>query len=465
MHFRVRYAAAVSEPYRIAGAAGFWGDRDDALLDQVRHGAVDAVMLDYLAEVTMSILRRQLERDQKAGWARDFVTALAPALPIVHERGIRVVTNAGGMNPRAAAEAVLELARGLGIGDLCVGIVSGDDLGGRLDELFARGVSVEHLDTGQPLAPLRQRVLSANAYLGADPIAEAIRRGAQIVITGRTTDSALALGPLLAHYGWAPDDWGRRAAGVVAGHLLECGGQASGGNFCGGWQDVPDLERLGYPIAEVEPGGDFVLTKHAALGGLINPAVVKEQLLYELGDPRAYVTPDCIADFTSIALEDLGGDRVRVSGVRGRPSPDSLKVSICVMGGYRCVATLTFVWPDAERRARETARILLARCELRGIELEAHAVDLIGISSAHGRLATLPAAEPPEVLLRVAVRTRDRKQAERFAREVPPLMLDGMPGVAPGPGLGGRPDVQPIVDFWPAAVPRSEVEAKVEVLG
>lgn len=451
-------------PYRIAGASGFWGDRNDALFDQVKHGPVDAVMLDYLAEVTMSILRRQKLADPEAGWARDFVTALEPALPIVRERGIRVVTNAGGMNPAACARAVAELCRKHGASGMRIGVVSGDDLHDRLDDLLASGHELRHLDTGEPLAPVRSRVLSANAYLGADPVADAIRAGAQIVITGRTTDSALALGPLLAHFGWAADDWDRRAAGVVAGHLLECGGQASGGNFAGGWRQVPRLEALGYPIAEVEASGELVLTKHASLGGLVTPAVVKEQLLYEIGDPRAYLTPDVSADFTSIELEDLGGDRVRVFGVRGSPAPDTLKLSLTVGGGHRTLALLSFGWPEPVERARETADLLLSRCRRIGIELEAHQVDLIGLSALHGPMAPQPCEPPNEILLRVAVRTARREDAQRFTREIAPLVLDGVPGIASGPGFGGRPEVQPIVDFWPALLPRALVTPQVEVI-
>ncbi len=313
---------------------------------------------------------------------------------------------------------------------------------------------------------MREHVESANAYLGAAPIVEALRQGARIVITGRTTDSALALGPLVAHFDWAPDDYDRLAAGVVAGHLLECGAQASGGNFAGGYTEVPSLDRVGYPIAEVEASGDFVLTKHAALGGLVVPAVVKEQLLYEIGDPRAYLTPDVIADFTSIQLTDLGNDRVRVSGVRGSAPPATLKVSITVAGGYRTAATLTFVWPDAVARARATEALLLERIRQRGIEIEAHHVALIGVDGAHGPMApALPAGfEPNEVLLRMAVRTKDRDNALGFAREIAPLILCGVPGAASGPGFGGRPEPQPIVDFWPALVPAAEVHPEVKVL-
>jgi len=455
-----------TEPYRIAGASGFWGDREDALAEQVRGGPVDAVMLDYLAEVTMSILRRQLQRDPKAGWAKDFVVALEPVLALIVERGIRIVTNAGGMNPRACAEAVAACARKLGHRGLAVGVVAGDDLFERVDDLMAHGTSLAHLDTGQALAEVRPHVQSANAYLGAEPIARALRQGAGIVVTGRTTDSALALGPLLAHFGWRHDDWDKRAAGVVAGHLLECGAQVSGGNFAGGWPDVPRLEEVGFPIAEVEASGDFVLTKHASSGGMVTAASVKEQLLYEIGDPRAYLTPDTTADFTSIRLDDLGADRVRVSGVKGTPPPAQLKVSITVAGGFRTAALLTFVWPHAVERARAAEQLLLARCQRLGIELEAHHVDLIGISGAHGPMApALPAGtEPNEVLFRMAVRTRDKLHAERFAREVVPLLLAGPPGAAAGPGLGGRPEVQPIIDFWPALVPVSEVHPTVEIV-
>jgi hypothetical protein len=449
--------------YRIAGASGFWGDRNDALLDQVRGGPVDVVMLDYLAEVTMSILRVKKLREPGSGFAGDFPKALRPALAEIVERGIAVVANAGGMNPRACAEAVVELARAQGLRGVRVGLVEGDDVFDRLDALLARGVRLDHLDTGAPFASIRERVLSANAYLGAEPIAEALRAGAQIVVTGRCTDSALALGPLLARFGWSADDWDRRAAGIVAGHLLECGGQASGGNFCGGWQDVPDLANLGYPIAEVEESGELVVTKHPGLGGRVTPAVLKEQLLYEIGDPRAYVTPDASADFTSIRLEDLGSDRVRVSGVRGGPAPDALKVSVSFQDGWTNAVGLTFVWPHAVERARATEHLLLERARKLGIEIDEHHVDWIGVNGAAGPMAPAPRDEPNEVLFRMAIRTRDRESAKRFGEEVAPLVLSGIPGACSGL-LTGRPEPRAVVNFWPALIPRDAVAARVEVL-
>ncbi len=453
----------MSSRYRIAGASGFWGDRNDALLDQVRGGPVDVVMLDYLAEVTMSILRIKKMRNPDQGYAGDFLKALGPALRDVVDRDVRVVTNAGGMNPRACAQAVVDTARKQAIPGVRVGLVTGDDVLGELDALLARGVSLANLDTGAPFSTVRERILSANAYLGSEPIAEALRQGARIVVTGRCTDSALALGPLLARFGWRADDWDRRAAGIVAGHLLECGGQGSGGNFAGGYEGVPDLAHLGYPIAEVEENGDFVVTKHPGLGGLVTPAVLKEQLLYEIGDPRAYLTPDVTADFTSFRLEDLGRDRVRVSGVRGGPPPAELKVSMSYQDGWRNSVALTFVWPHAVERARATERLLRERCAKRGLEIDEWHVDLIGVDGAHGPMAPAPREEPNEVLFRMSIRTRDRESAKRFGEEIAPLVLSGVPGAASGL-LSGRPEESAIVNYWPTLVPRDAARGVVEIL-
>jgi hypothetical protein len=451
------------EPLRIAGASGFWGDRNDALLDQLRGGPVDFVLLDYLAEITMSILRMKKLRDPNGGYAGDFLKALKPALGDVVARGARVVTNAGGMNPRACAEAVVKLAREQGHAGLRVGLVEGDDVADRLGALADAGVDLANMDSGAAFSTIRERVASANVYFGADPIAAALHEGAQIVVTGRCTDSALALGPLLFHYGWRADDWNRRAAGVVAGHVIECGGQASGGNFAGGWESVPDLANLGYPIAEVDESGDFVVTKHPGLGGLVNAAVVKEQLLYEIGDPRAYQTPDATVDFTSFALTDLGHDRVRIAGVRGGPPPERLKVSISYQDGWTNAVGLTFVWPHAIERARATERLLLDRCAKLGVQIDEHHVDWIGVNGAHGPMAPLPREEPNEVLLRVAIRTRDRDAAKRFGEEIAPLVLSGLPGACSGL-LTGRPEPRPIVNYWPALVPRDAATPRVEVL-
>ncbi len=451
----------MSPPLVIANAGGFWGDRNDALAAQVRGGHVDVVMLDYLAEVTMSILRRQKEHDPESGYARDFLVALEPVVDAIAERDIRIVTNAGGMSPAACARAVAELFRRRGH-DVTIGVVTGDDIFDRLDDLLATD-SLAHMDSGAPLAPVRARVLSANAYLGAAPIAEAISAGAQIVVTGRCTDSALALGPLMAHFDWRANDWDRLAAGIVAGHVLECGGQASGGNYAGGWPDVPDLARLGFPIAEVSEDGAMVIRKHTSLGGRIDAGMIKEQLIYEIGDPRDYLTADVSADFTTIQLDDLGEDRVRLSGIRGRAAPGMLKASLSYHAGFKTVVALTLVWPHAVARARACEKILLERAAALGLRIDAHHVDLIGASGAHGPMAPPLVGEPNEILFRMAVRTPDAESGRRFGAEIAPLITCGVPGACNG-NLRGRPEPSPIVDFWPTLVPRSACAPRIELI-
>jgi hypothetical protein len=288
---------------RVASGQGFWGDAPDAPVRQVEGGPIDYLMMDYLAEVTMSILQKQKARDPKLGYARDVVPLMERILPAVVERNIRVTTNAGGVNPEACAQAIVEVGRKLGLaGRLRVGVVGGDDILGRLDDLLARGIELRDMDTGHPLTDIRSRVVSANAYLGAWPIVDALRQGAHVVVTGRVTDTGLTLAPLAHAFGWAPDAWDLMAAGTIAGHVIECGAQCSGGNFLGGWPDVPRLEEVGYPIVEASPDGSFVVTKHAGTGGVVSVASVSEQLLYEMGDPRAYITPDGVADFTSVQV-------------------------------------------------------------------------------------------------------------------------------------------------------------------
>jgi hypothetical protein len=319
----------VKQVVRVAAGQGFWGDWLEAPRRQVEGGQVDYLMLDYLAEVTMSILQKQKERDPNMGYARDFVGAIESVLPAVANRGVRVIANAGGVNPPACAAAIKGVAAKHGAsGDIRIGVVTGDDLLPRLDELISRGHALANMDTGAPLSDVRDRVLSANAYIGSVPIVGALEQGAQVVVTGRSTDTALTMAPLRFEFGWAPDDWDKLAAGIVAGHLIECGAQCSGGNCLIDWRDIPDLANVGYPIVNAKADGTFEISKHAGTGGRISVPTVTEQLVYEMGDPNAYITPDVIADFTTIKLEQAGPDRVRVYGIGGRPPPDKLKVSI-----------------------------------------------------------------------------------------------------------------------------------------
>src|SRR5580765_4974542 len=448
---------------RIAAGQGFWGDLPDAPVRQVEEGPIDYLMLDYLAEVTMSIMQKQKARDAAAGFARDFVPLMKRILPACVERNIKVTANAGGVNVTGCASAVRDVARQLGLsGKLKVGIVTGDDILDRVDELLARGIELRNMDTGEPLTTVRDRIQSANAYLGAAPIVDALNQGAQVVITGRATDTGLTLAPMMHEFGWAPDDWDRLAAGTIAGHIIECGAQCSGGNCQFEWQSIPDLAHVGFPIAEASADGTFVITKHDGTGGRVNLPSVKEQLVYEMGDPHEYITPDCVADFTTIQLADDGADRVRVFGIKGKPATDSLKVSISYSAGYKAVGTLVYAWPDAYAKAQAADKILRARIDRLGLRFDQVLTEFVGVSATHGALAGDPSVDLAEVQLRLGVRGNDRAAVERFTKEIAPLILTGPPGVT---GFaGGRPKVEEIVAYWPALIPKNEIHAKVEIL-
>jgi hypothetical protein len=451
------------EKIRIASGQGFWGDQLDAPVRQVEGGPIDYLMLDYLAEVTMSIMQKQRARDPSAGYARDFVPLMRQILPRCVEQNIRVTANAGGVNVRGCADAVREVARELGLsGKFRIGIVAGDDIMDRLDALLARGIELRNMDTGEPLSSVRERIQSANAYLGAWPMVEALGRGAQVVITGRATDTGLTLAPLIHEFGWTETDWDKLSAGTIAGHIIECGAQASGGNCQYDWRNIPDLANVGFPIVEARPDATFIVTKHEGTGGRVNVPAVKEQLLYEMGAPNEYITPDCVADFTMIQLEDAGEDRVRVFGIRGRPATEFLKVSISYSAGYKAVGTLVYSWPDAYDKAQAADKILRARLERLGLRFDQIRTEYVGANATHGALAGDPSPELAEVQLRVGVRGEDRQAVERFTKEIAPLILTGPPGVT---GFaGGRPKVEEIVAYWPALIPKKEIEPRVEVV-
>jgi hypothetical protein len=451
------------EKIKIASGQGFWGDLLDAPVRQVEGGEIDYLMLDYLAEVTMSIMQKQRARDSSAGYARDFVPLMREILPRCVEKNIRVTANAGGVNPPACAAAVADVARELGLsGHLKIGIVTGDDIMDRIDEFLSRDIELRNMDTGEPLSTVRESIQSANVYLGARPLVESLARGSQVVITGRATDTGLTLAPLIHEFGWRDDDWDRLAAGTIAGHIIECGAQASGGNCQYEWESIPDLANVGFPIVEAAPDGTFVVTKHDGTGGRVSVPSIKEQLVYEMGDPHEYITPDCVADFTSIQLEDAGRDRVRVRGIKGKPATEFYKVSISYSAGFKAVGTLVYSWPQAYAKARAADQILRARLERLGLKFDLIHTEFVGANATHGALAGEPDSEAPEVQLRVGVRGGDRVAVERFTKEIAPLILTGPPGVT---GFaGGRPKVEEIVAYWPALIPKKEIEPRVEVL-
>ena len=441
---------------RIANGQGFWGDWLEAPVRLVEQGPIDYLALDYLAEVTMSILQKQRQADPALGYARDFPPLIARIAGAIRERGVRVIANAGGVNPVACAREVVRVAPGLK-----VAVVLGDDVYPRLDEFLAKNYEMRDMDTGEPIAAIRDRIQSANAYIGAFPLAEALATGAHVVIAGRSTDTALALAPMVYRFGWKPGEFDRLAAGTIAGHIIECGAQSTGGNCQVDWQTIPDMANIGYPIVEAEPDGTFVVTRHAAAGGRVSIHSVKEQLLYELGDPQHYITPDCVADFTSIHLEDAGPDRVRVSGIRGGPRPPTLKLSISYANGWKAIGTLVYSWPGALEKARAADRIVRQRLRGLGLEFDEIYTEYFGVNACLGPAAP-PNPDPPEVQLRIGVRGADKKAVDRFTRELIPLVLNGPPGAT---GFGeGRPVVREIVAYWSALLPREEIVTRVEVV-
>ncbi|MGQ0631374.1 MAG: acyclic terpene utilization AtuA family protein [Sporichthyaceae bacterium] len=444
----------------IANCGGFWGDDPTAARRQVEGGPIDYLVMDYLAEVTMAILQKQMAKNPALGYAADFLTQMRDVLVPCMEKGVTIIANAGGVNPTACATALEALAAELGVADkLKVAVVAGDNLYADLDDLIAAGQQLKHMDNGAPITDVRDTVLSANVYLGSAPIVRALELGANVIIAGRVTDTSVTLAPMLYNFGWAADDWDKYASGVVAGHIIECGCQCTGGNFTD-WHTVPDFRSMGYPLIEANADGTFVITKHPGTGGLVNVHTVSEQLLYEMGGP-AYLSPDCIARFDSIHLSQDGPDRVLVTGVKGEAPPEMLKVAASYSGGYRAVGRMLISGPDTLRKAQKAADVFWAVAGGADLYDEA-ATQFIGWDASHPSLA---GEEPSEVLMQVSVLDADkRKINERFGPMVVGSMLQSMPGMTM-PGDQGRPRASDVVGHWPALIPRHLVHATVTVDG
>ncbi len=444
---------------RLGAGQGFYGDTPDGALDVARYGDVTYICFDALAELTMAILQKDRMRDPDGGYTRDLPAFMRLLLPIARERGITLITNAGGMNPQGAAAAVCGVARELGMSDLQVGVVTGDDLTSRIDELRDHGVPLDHLDTGTSIGTVRDRLVFAVTYLGAQPVVEALQQDADVVITGRVADASLFVAPMVHELGWGFDDHDRLAAGVVMGHLMECSGQATGGNFSGDWWNVPDLDRVGYPVCEMREDGSALLTKPPGSGGRVSFDTVKEQLLYEVLDPRSYLNPDVIADFTTVQLEDLGDDTVAISGVRGRPRPETLKVVAGYLDGWMGTAMIGYSWPDAPAKARRAAQLIDKLAGRAGLEPLEQLAELVGMDSLHGDAATQN-EDVNEVVLRIAARFASEQEAAKFPRIAMPLALNGPPFIG---GASGPSGPRALIGVWPTLVPRDAVEPHVKV--
>ena len=453
----------MKDKIRIASGQGFWGDLPDAPYDQVMKGEIDYLVMDYLAEVTMSILQKQKNQNPAMGYARDLPELASKILPACLEKGVKIITNGGGVNPLACADAIMEKSLDLNLPKVDIAVVLGDDIIQGIDDIISAGCELNNMETGESIVNYKDKLLSANVYFGAFPIVEALEKGADIVITGRTTDTGLTLAPMIYEFGWSNDNYDLLSAGTIAGHILECGAQSTGGNFLGDWQSIENLENIGFPIAEAYPDGEVIITKHKNTGGRVSFDTVAEQLVYEIGDPKEYITPDCVADFSSIRLEDLGNDRVRVYNAKGSKETDFYKVSCSYHAGYSAAGSLTYSWPQALTKARAADKILRKRLENLGLVFDEIRSEFIGYNSTHGPLAEdIEEDRINEIMLRIAVRSMDRNAVKRFGKEIAPLILTGPPSVT---GFaGGRPKPSEVISYWPALMPKSLVQPKVKIL-
>ena len=439
-----------ARPLRIGCGAGYSGDRIEPAVELVERGDLDVIVFECLAERTIALAQQAKARDADAGFDPLLEERMEAILPEARRRRIRIVTNMGAANAPAAADCVRQVAARLGVGGFTIAVVTGDDV-----RELAGGDGFSRLaETGE--AVNIDDIVSANAYLGAEPIAEALRRGADVVITGRVADPSMFLAAIAVHHGWRLDDWTLAGRGTLVGHLLECAGQITGGYFADpGVKDVPGLARLGFPLAEVEADGTAIISKPAGSGGQVTAATCTEQLLYEIHDPSSYLTPDVVADFSRVRITDLGSDRVRVEGADGRPRPDTLKVSVGQSDGWIGEGQISYAGAGAAARGRLAGEIVAERLRLAGVNTLELRTDLIGIDALLG--AASPLVEPYEVRLRVAARTTSERDARRVAREVEALFTNG-----PAGGGGAFTSVRPVLAIRTALVARDRVSCRVD---
>ncbi len=437
---------------RIGNAGGYWGDDLSALKRQLTGGHLDYITMDFLAEITMSILQRQRATNSELGYAVDFLDQMADCLPLIVKKNVKVISNAGGINPIGLARKIIELSKKMKL-DIKVGVVYGDDIVNNLYELTAAGERFTNMETGEDFLKVRSRITSVNIYLGAEPVVRALDAGCQIVVTGRVTDTGITLAPMIHEFGWAMDDWDKMAAGIVAGHIIECGAQATGGNITD-WEEVKNYHNIGYPIIEMEPTGEFVVTKHSKTGGAVTEKTVKEQLVYEMGDPSNYISPDGVARFDTIRLKQDGKDRVRVYGIQGKPEPDNLKVSMSFEDGWKASGEVLVSGPNTFKKAKVIADIFWHK-----LQHKFEATDTAVVGSGSCWPSHLSTYEPNEIMLKFSVRDKSVSKIKDFGKALSTLILSGPAGMAVTGR--GRPKPVPVIAYWPALMHRTRVQAKV----
>ncbi len=446
----------MNKTIKIGNGQGFWGDSIDAPIKLAQHGEINYLTLDYLAEVTMSIMQKQKLKNPLKGYAQDFIELIKKILPQIKKYNLKIITNAGGANPIACREELIKI---LG-GDIKIAVIEGDDIFNDLDFLHSNGASFENMESGEKFVNIKKHVTSANAYINSFSIAEALKADAQIVLAGRVSDPGLALGPCIYEFDWKENEYDKLASGTLAGHITECGAQCTGGNFSK-WRDVPNLANIGYPIIEIDNTGDFYVTKAENTGGLVNKDTISEQILYEMGDPKNYISPDVCVDFTSFNLEETAPDRVKISNVKGHKPTDTYKVSISYFAGYKAHGQLTISGPDAFEKAKLTSSIIWERLSNAGYDYNDKLTEYLGLSSCHGDINEMP-SQLNEVVLRLSVRDISKEKVNRFGKEIAPVITTGPPGVT---GFsGGRPKAQEIIAYWPTLISKKLISTKITII-
>jgi len=442
---------------RIGGGQGFWGDSNDAAVHMIHEGDLNYMACDYLAELTLSIMQRQKLKNPQAGYARDFIKLLGECGREAYEKKIKIISNAGGMNIRGGVEAIAEQAKAQGLGGYKIGYVTGDDILDKLPKFLEEGMTFPNMDDAGDFNEIKDKIVNANVYYGRQPIMDCIAQGADVVLTGRATDSAMFLAPLAYEFGWKDDDLDNLARGIMVGHLLECGGQGAGGNFDYDWRSVPDMDNLGFPIAEITENS-LHITKAPNCGGLISEQSCKEQFLYEVHDPANYITPDVTVDISRATIKNAGDNRVEIANIHGKPAPEKLKLCIGYHAGYRVTTYLSFAWPDAYEKARYAGEILMKKMKRKNMKYRDFRIDYLGLNALHLGCAEIDddlLKKQNEVVLRMCFWCDDKKEAQKIIPEISPLQLNGPPGAS---FFGGRAHVQDVVALWPTLIDRSALD-------
>ena len=448
----------------IGGGQGFWGDSPDAAIHMIRKGDIQYMACDFLAELTLSIMAKQQLKDPSKGYAPDFVTRiLKEAGREAWEKKIKICTNAGGMNIQGCVDAIKGFATEQDMKGYKIGYVTGDDIKDKIPQLLKDGWTFPNFDYDGDFTQILDKIYNCNAYIGHEGVEEAIAAGADVVVTGRAADSALFLAPFAYEFGWADDDWDNLARGIMAGHLLECGGQGAGGNYMYDWRSVPRMEDLGFPIAEITDD-TFEITKAPDCGGIICEQSCKEQFLYEVLDPANYITPVVHVDISRATITQVGENRVRIGNIHGKQRPDTLKLCVGYHKGWKTVSMLSFAWPDAYEKARYCADIIMKKMEKRGMKADDVHISFIGVNSLHLGVADMSEETLKnlnECVMRIAVFSEDKSECMKIIPEISPMQLNGPPGAS---FFGGRAHVQEVMALWPTTIPREAVDVQTHMI-